>query len=380
MNSNEKIYVAYGSNINTEQMNFRCPGAEIYGVGMIEGYELNFNKVATLVKKEGEQSPALLWKLSSEDEKSLDKFEGFPHKYKKIEVDVNVGGKTVKGMAYIMNNSSRLDMPSDEYYNRIESGYMEMELPLEYLEEAYERAAAETERRFELKYDQMSLYNEEYMGVIQSSNSQRIVNSFRLGAAYAQEFSIYYDDMLSDKEIVDLISSYKSISDFKRAVNDLKSEQLTDNYYIAYGSNINLAQMQNRCPNSKVIGVGELKGWELKFNSCATIKPNENKSTPVLVWQIHTQDWRRLDVYEGYPSYYRKEILDVTLGNKTHSALVYIMNCGDNAYSPPARTYYEGIIEGYKQNGMDTAPLVQARNISFQQFQIQVNRQTGGRR
>ena len=71
MNSDKRIYVAYGSNINIEQMNFRCPGAEIYGVGMIEDYELNFNKVATLVKKEGEQSPALLWKLSSEDEKAL---------------------------------------------------------------------------------------------------------------------------------------------------------------------------------------------------------------------------------------------------------------------------------------------------------------------
>lgn len=379
MNSNERIYVAYGSNINTEQMNFRCPAAEIYGVGMIEGYELNFNKVATLVKKENEQSPALLWKLSSEDEKSLDKFEGYPHKYKKIEVDVNVDGRTVKGMAYVMNNSSRLDIPSDEYYNRIESGYMEMELPLEYLEEAYERAAAETERRFELEYDQMSLYDKEYMGVIQnSSNKQNIINSFRMGIAYAQEFGVYYDDMLSDEEIINLVSLYKSVDDFKRAVNDLKNEQLTDNYYIAYGSNINLSQMKQRCPNSTVIGIGELKGWELKFNSCATIKPNKQKSTPVLVWQIHTQDWERLDAYEGYPSYYRKEILDVTLGNKTHTAQVYIMNCRDDIYSPPTHGYFESIAEGYKQNSMDPAPLIQARIKSVQKAPLTIKQ--GGRK
>lgn len=378
MNSNKKIYVAYGSNINTEQMNFRCPDAKIYGVGMIEGYELNFNRVATLVKKEGEQSPALLWELSSEDEKSLDKFEGFPHKYKKIEVDVNVDGKHVKGMAYVMNNSSRLDMPSDEYYNRIESGYMEMELPLEYLEEAYIRAADETERRFESKYEQMSLYNDGYMGMIQNNNKQTIVNSFRIGAAYAQEFSSFNDDTISDEEIMDLISSYKTVNHFKRAVDDLKNEQLTDNYYVAYGSNMNIIQMKRRCPNSKVIGIGELRGWELKFNSCATIKPNENKSTPVLVWQIHPQDWHNLDAYESYPSYYRKEILDVNVDNKTHPALVYIMNCGDNVYSPPTSSYYESIADGYRQNNMDLSPLVEARNKSFQQPQIR--RQTGGRR
>jgi hypothetical protein len=33
--------------------------------------------------------------------------------------------------------------------------------------------------------------------------------------------------------------------------------------YIAYGSNINLEQMANRCPNSKVIGKEMLKGYEL---------------------------------------------------------------------------------------------------------------------
>ena len=30
--------------------------------------------------------------------------------------------------------------------------------------------------------------------------------------------------------------------------------------YIAYGSNINLEQMANRCPNSKVVGKEMLKG------------------------------------------------------------------------------------------------------------------------
>lgn len=133
-NEEYKIYVAYGSNINTEQMMFRCPDAEIYATGMVQDYELSFNKVATLQKKKGEEAPALLWKLSSSDERSLDKFEGYPHKYKKIAVDVKCQDKIVSGMAYVMVNSKDYNTPTEEYYQRIENGYIENGLPLEYLD------------------------------------------------------------------------------------------------------------------------------------------------------------------------------------------------------------------------------------------------------
>lgn len=37
-------------------------------------------------------------------------------------------------------------------------------------------------------------------------------------------------------------------------------------YYIAYGSNMNLAQMARRCPGARVVGMGLLRGWKLTFN------------------------------------------------------------------------------------------------------------------
>lgn len=33
-----KLYVAYGSNLNKEQMRYRCPAAKFVGTGIIEGY------------------------------------------------------------------------------------------------------------------------------------------------------------------------------------------------------------------------------------------------------------------------------------------------------------------------------------------------------
>ena len=47
-----KYYVAYGSNLNREQMAHRCPEAKLVGTGMLSNYEMVFrgnksNAVAT---------------------------------------------------------------------------------------------------------------------------------------------------------------------------------------------------------------------------------------------------------------------------------------------------------------------------------------------
>ena len=55
------MYFAYGSNINLDQMAYRCPAAQVVGPVVLEGYELLFrgnasgNGVATIKPKEGQQ-------------------------------------------------------------------------------------------------------------------------------------------------------------------------------------------------------------------------------------------------------------------------------------------------------------------------------------
>ena len=41
----KKLYLAYGSNINLEQMAFRCPDSKVVTTGMISDYELQFRQV-----------------------------------------------------------------------------------------------------------------------------------------------------------------------------------------------------------------------------------------------------------------------------------------------------------------------------------------------
>ena len=38
----DKLYFAYGSNINLEQMDYRCPDATVVGPVVLENYELLF--------------------------------------------------------------------------------------------------------------------------------------------------------------------------------------------------------------------------------------------------------------------------------------------------------------------------------------------------
>ena len=36
----KRLYIAYGSNINLEQMAYRCPNSKVIGKEMLKGYEL----------------------------------------------------------------------------------------------------------------------------------------------------------------------------------------------------------------------------------------------------------------------------------------------------------------------------------------------------
>ena len=139
--------------------------------------------------------------------------------------------------------------------------------------------------------------------------------------------------------------------------------------YCAYGSNCSLSQMDYRCPNSKVVCNGELRGWKLVFNVHADVikTDNEEDVVPVVVWDINSnEDWRRLDMYEGYPSYYIKEIVNVILDNgEVEEAIVYVMADNRKGICPPSKGYFECIEQGYVDNGIDLSYLYEALDYTF---------------
>ncbi|MGL5254233.1 MAG: gamma-glutamylcyclotransferase family protein [Brevinema sp.] len=139
-------------------------------------------------------------------------------------------------------------------------------------------------------------------------------------------------------------------------------------YYIAYGSNLHIGQMKNRCPTAKIAGTGILKDFELIFrgnpySAVATIQPKEGGEVPVAIWEIGKKDEKNLDTYEGYPTFYGKEDLAGVIGNEKENMMVYIMQKGFEA-GVPSNRYYNTIKEGYLSFGFDLSVLDGAVELS----------------
>ncbi len=131
-------------------------------------------------------------------------------------------------------------------------------------------------------------------------------------------------------------------------------------YYLAYGSNLNLNQMRRRSPNARKVGSFLLKGYELEFRYYLTIKESPNGEVPLGIFEIDENDERNLDRYEGYPTHYRKEYLEVELDGKPIKALVYIMNEEIRGVMLPDTFYLKVCLDGYKDFDFDTSYLFKA--------------------
>lgn len=143
--------------------------------------------------------------------------------------------------------------------------------------------------------------------------------------------------------------------------------------YVAYGSNLNLKQMSYRCPTAKVYGKGKLKRYRLLFrgsknNAYLTIESKKNSEVPVVIWEIKPSDEVALDRYEGYPSFYYKEDVEVELDSgELVKAMVYIMTdkIKDRiSLNMPSKNYLASVKEGYRVFGFDLKYLKEALDIS----------------
>jgi AIG2-like family. len=150
--------------------------------------------------------------------------------------------------------------------------------------------------------------------------------------------------------------------------------------YIAYGSNLNKYQMQYRCPGSVFVSSAELQDHRLSFkgytgSAVATVEPAPEKSVPVGVWQITSKDEDALDIYEGYPRLYQKKSLTVTVASgETVRAMIYTIDPA-LMHGVPSKSYYETLLEGYGDCGLDTKFLNEAVAFSSSEYakEIEMN-------
>jgi hypothetical protein len=75
------LYFAYGSNLNHEQMSWRCPTARFVKRLDLRGWELAFGNHATILPRRGAVVPGALWLVTPKDFDALDRYEGYPTYY-----------------------------------------------------------------------------------------------------------------------------------------------------------------------------------------------------------------------------------------------------------------------------------------------------------
>ena len=143
-----RYYVAYGSNLSVEQMARRCRDAKVVGMGVLKDWKLEFRLHANIRQCAGEQVPVLLWLISEQDEKSLDRYEGFPKYYVKKDFRVTLPEKngkkrTVDAMGYVMAPGYQISPPADGYFKTILDGYRHLGFDRNTLIAAVENAKEE---------------------------------------------------------------------------------------------------------------------------------------------------------------------------------------------------------------------------------------------
>lgn len=144
-------------------------------------------------------------------------------------------------------------------------------------------------------------------------------------------------------------------------------------YYLAYGSNLNLSQMQQRCPDAVLVGRTKLESIRLIYRGSGTgfylsIEPNRlghsHRFTPCGVFRISDRDERRLDVYEGWPRFYKKIEIEHLLVDDMNgkplegelTGMAYILPTS-TPVGLPSKYYVDTCKQGYKDFGFDTQRL-----------------------
>ena len=122
--------------------------------------------------------------------------------------------------------------------------------------------------------------------------------------------------------------------------------------YFAYGSNLNHFQMKRRCKDSVFLKKINLTNFKLTFRSkyrAADIEPKKNSIVPGALFEISRSDEKKLDVYEDYPTLYKKfyfyhygkKVMTYTMANKS-------------IFKFPTDRYLSIVKKGYKDCNLDS--------------------------
>ena len=151
------LYLAYGSNLNLEQMRYRCPDAKVVGYTYLPDRKLVFRgtplgSYLTLDEAPGAYPgvPCGVFEISERDQASLDRYEGYPRFYRRDYVQTGeifdaltgrVVSSSASAMIYLMQPGHPLGLPSGAYWRTCLHGYRDFHFDPAVLRQALKDSA-----------------------------------------------------------------------------------------------------------------------------------------------------------------------------------------------------------------------------------------------
>lgn len=138
----------------------------------------------------------------------------------------------------------------------------------------------------------------------------------------------------------------------------------------AYGSNLDIHQVETRCPGAVLLGKATLNGYELAFDTAGylTITKREGSHVQGALWALDSSHVASLDRYEGVASgCYRKET--VTVGREgdvvpaTLEAMVYISERTPLRKYTEKYDYIDRVVEAGRVMQLNEATLAQMSDM-----------------
>jgi len=162
--------------------------------------------------------------------------------------------------------------------------------------------------------------------------------------------------------------------------------------YFAYGSNLSLEQIGQKCSNPRVLGIARLAAHKIGFygysavwdGAVETVVPDEQSEVWGVLYQLEASDWERLDNCEdaradgtGAYFHYPVEVLDEQ--QTIREATIYKK---DRLGQPqhPSTEYLSVIIQGAKEQGLPESYVAALQSIAVKPASYAVPRRPAASR
>jgi gamma-glutamylcyclotransferase (GGCT)/AIG2-like uncharacterized protein YtfP len=134
-------YFAYGSNMNWEQMQRRCPSAKFVCVASLKNYRFAIARhsrlrncgTANIFAETGSEVWGIVYDVSEQELAVLDGFEDGYRREKVQVLSIGNGQSSIEVLVYIAEKEDNVPLPSSEYRQLIIAGARYWNIPEMYL-------------------------------------------------------------------------------------------------------------------------------------------------------------------------------------------------------------------------------------------------------